>query len=190
MARPSECMSRQRVFGPGIIKDWILRIVCPTVPFCETMLVVSPVRRVEDDAGDIADAGIADLAAGRVEPRDRQGRPARAANAHDGSTRGSRLARDERWPRKTRTASSAASGRRRAVPQPVDHQDETQAVAIDRRPVVATDLLARRGNADHAQLEPDRTTKLGSSGLLIEREPRGPSLFPGLSRSRTRPQGG
>ena len=147
----------------------------PTVPFCETMLVVSPVARVEDHARDIAHAGVADLAVGQVEPGDRQGRPPRAPQCRVG-----RLD-DLGWfrramPRKTRTASAAACGRRRAVPQPVDHQDETHAVALDHRPVVATDLLAGRGSSDHSQLQLAITTAC-ESRASHRGEPRGPSRF-------------
>ena len=76
-------------------------------------------------------------------------------------------------------------GRRRAVPQPVDHQDEAQAVALDRRPVVAADLLTRCGNLTSRPARVQDHDQLDVRGCRIEASPQDRPRFLAPSRFRT-----
>ena len=122
---------------------------CPTVPLCDTMLVLRPApSRI--DAGDVADARVADLAASAVDLGDRDG----------GAPRSPGAPRGPRWtisagPRRRLLAEDAATAsrgglgrlRRRGPARRRRGGGSGRRPPLD-RPGVAADLLAGQGEAD------------------------------------------
>ena len=152
--------------------------MCPTVPLCETMLLVSPVVR------STTTPAMLPTPAKRTLPAARSIRAiARAAPrvcAHGAVDRLDDLGRVPTTDGALEDAHGLGGGvgRGRAMAQPVDHQDQVLAVALDRRPVVAADVLAGRGHP-HDPSSSRRADRAARPRLGIDDGPRRSSRFRG-----------